>query len=144
MLSTAAGAGMKSTNKDMMVVWLFWGVARIYQYGVSVAAVIGTASVKRKREKLYSNIRNCKENQKPFGQCETGDQNQGNVYGYAFHAEDNANPRMLHIGRKRAGLVKKDRKIKETFHGYISIAIILKKTHKFGTYNFEKTYIYRK
>ena len=30
---------MKSTNKDMMDSLFFWGVAKIYRYGVSVAAV---------------------------------------------------------------------------------------------------------
>ena len=30
---------MKSTNKDMMDSLFFWGVAKRYQYGVSVAAV---------------------------------------------------------------------------------------------------------
>lgn len=37
-ISTAAGAGMKSTNKDMMDSLFFWGVAKRYQYGVGVAA----------------------------------------------------------------------------------------------------------
>lgn len=35
-ISTAAGAGMKSTNKDMADSTFFWGVARTYQYGVAV------------------------------------------------------------------------------------------------------------
>ena len=34
-ISTAAGAGMKSTNKDMMDSLFFWGVAKRYQYGVN-------------------------------------------------------------------------------------------------------------
>ena len=38
-LSTAAGAGMKSTNKDMADSLFFWGVAKIYSYGKAVAAV---------------------------------------------------------------------------------------------------------
>ena len=38
-ISTAAGAGMKSTNKDMMDSLFFWGVAKRYKYGVGVAAV---------------------------------------------------------------------------------------------------------
>lgn len=38
-ISTAAGAGMKSTNKDMEDSLFFWGVAKRYKYGVSVAAV---------------------------------------------------------------------------------------------------------
>ena len=35
----ATGAGMKWTNKDMMDSLFFWGVAKRYKYGVSVAAV---------------------------------------------------------------------------------------------------------
>lgn len=38
-ISTAAGAGMKSANKDMADSLFFWGVARIYKYGAGVAAV---------------------------------------------------------------------------------------------------------
>lgn len=35
-ISTAAGAGTKSTNKDMADSAFFWGAARIYRYGVNV------------------------------------------------------------------------------------------------------------
>lgn len=35
-ISTAAGAGIKSTNKDMADSLYFWGVGRIYRYGVAV------------------------------------------------------------------------------------------------------------
>lgn len=35
-ISTAAGAGMKSTNRDMAHSTFFWGVARTYQYGAAV------------------------------------------------------------------------------------------------------------
>lgn len=49
-ISTVAGAGMKSTNRDMADSMFFWGVGRIYQYG---AAVMETSwnrvSVKKKR-----------------------------------------------------------------------------------------------
>ena len=38
-ISTAAGAGMKSTNKDMADSLFFWGVGKIYKYGIAVAAV---------------------------------------------------------------------------------------------------------
>lgn len=38
-ISTAAGAGIGSTNKDMADSLFFWGVAKIYKYGSSVAAV---------------------------------------------------------------------------------------------------------
>ncbi len=38
-ISTAAGSGMKSTNKDMMDSLFFWGVAKRYKYGKAVMAV---------------------------------------------------------------------------------------------------------
>ncbi len=38
-ISTAAGAGMKSTNKDMADSMFFWGIGRTYKYGVAVTAV---------------------------------------------------------------------------------------------------------
>ena len=37
-IATAAGAGVRSTLKDMSHSLFFWGVARIYQYGLGVAA----------------------------------------------------------------------------------------------------------
>ena len=37
-IATAAGAGVKSTLKDMSDSLFFWGVARIYSYGLGVAA----------------------------------------------------------------------------------------------------------
>lgn len=39
-ISTAAGAGMKSTNKDMAHSTFFWGVAKTYRFGI---AVMGTS-----------------------------------------------------------------------------------------------------
>ncbi|MBM7871260.1 multimeric flavodoxin WrbA [Clostridium pascui] len=38
-ISTAAGAGTKSTMKDIVDSFNFWGVARIHKYGVNVAAI---------------------------------------------------------------------------------------------------------
>ena len=37
-IATAAGAGVKFTLKDMSHSLFFWGVARIYQYGLGIAA----------------------------------------------------------------------------------------------------------
>lgn len=49
-ISTAAGAGMKSTNKDMLDSLFFWGVAKRYKYGTSVAATDwDSISVKRRK-----------------------------------------------------------------------------------------------
>lgn len=38
-ISTAAGAGIKSTNKDMADSMFFWGIGKTYKYGVAVRAV---------------------------------------------------------------------------------------------------------
>lgn len=35
-ISTAAGAGMRSTNQDMAHSTFFWGIAKTYRYGVAV------------------------------------------------------------------------------------------------------------
>ncbi|HRR77943.1 MAG: NAD(P)H-dependent oxidoreductase [Ruminococcus sp.] len=37
-ISTAAGAGMKSTNKDMADSLTYWGIAKVYKLGIGVAA----------------------------------------------------------------------------------------------------------
>lgn len=37
-ICTAAGAGIRSTNKDMADSLFFWGIAKIYKYGQGVAA----------------------------------------------------------------------------------------------------------
>lgn len=38
-ISTAAGSGTKSAIKDMADSLFFWGVSKIYQYGINIAAV---------------------------------------------------------------------------------------------------------
>lgn len=53
-ISTAAGAGMKSTNKDMADSLFFWGIPKIYRYGVAVQATDWKGvkgSIRRKIEK---------------------------------------------------------------------------------------------
>lgn len=51
-ISTAAGGGMKSTNKDMADSTFFWGVAKTYKYGIGVRAV----SWNGVNEKIKNNI----------------------------------------------------------------------------------------
>jgi len=58
-ISTAAGAGMKSTNKDMADSMFFWGVGKIYKYGVGVQAVSFKEvpeNIKRKIEKRTTSL----------------------------------------------------------------------------------------
>ncbi len=51
-ISTAAGAGMKSTNKDMLDSLFFWGVAKRYQYGIGVAAIDWNGISDRKKNAI--------------------------------------------------------------------------------------------
>lgn len=58
-VSTAAGAGMKSTNKDMADSLYFWGVAKTYKMGYAVRAVdwnFVTPKLKNKIEKKSNKI----------------------------------------------------------------------------------------
>lgn len=51
-ICTAAGAGMRSTLKDMADSLFFWGVARVYRYGIGVAATSWEGVSERKRESI--------------------------------------------------------------------------------------------
>lgn len=51
-ISTAAGGGMKSTNKDMADSLFYWGVARIYKYGKGVAAIKWDSVSEKKKKQI--------------------------------------------------------------------------------------------
>ncbi len=51
-ISTAAGAGMRSTNKDMKDSLFFWGIAKIYSIGLGVAAASWEGMPEKKKAKL--------------------------------------------------------------------------------------------
>lgn len=51
-ISTAAGGGMKSTNKDMTDSLFFWGVPKIYKFGIGVAAVDWKSVSAKKKQKI--------------------------------------------------------------------------------------------
>ena len=51
-ISTAAGAGMKSTNKDMADSLFFWGVAKIYKYGKGIAATAWDQVSTKKQQQI--------------------------------------------------------------------------------------------
>ena len=51
-ISTAAGAGMKSTGRDMADSAFWWGVAKIYTYGVAVAAVSWDHVSRQKKRRI--------------------------------------------------------------------------------------------
>ncbi len=63
-ISTAAGSGTKSTNKDMADSMFFWGIPKIYKYGVNVAAVNwngvsekNKAKIERHTDKISSSVK---------------------------------------------------------------------------------------
>lgn len=51
-ICTAAGAGCKSTNKDMCDSLFFWGVARTYKLGMGVAATDWDSIAEKKKSKI--------------------------------------------------------------------------------------------
>lgn len=51
-ISTAAGAGMKSTIKDMVDSLWYWGVAKIYKYGIAVSATSFETISEKKKKKI--------------------------------------------------------------------------------------------
>ena len=51
-ISTAAGGGMKSTNRDMSDSLFFWGVAKIYKFGIGVAAIDWSKVPERKKQRI--------------------------------------------------------------------------------------------
>jgi len=55
-ISTAAGAGLKSTNKDMADSLFYWGVPKIYKYGVPVSATSWNEVSEKKKKNIDKNI----------------------------------------------------------------------------------------
>ena len=51
-ISTAAGARMKPTNKDMADSLFFWGIAKIYKFGIAVAATDWKKVNDKKKKKI--------------------------------------------------------------------------------------------
>lgn len=51
-ISTAAGAGMKNTNRDMSDSAFWWGIAKIYKYGVAVAETSWERVSDRKKQRI--------------------------------------------------------------------------------------------
>lgn len=76
-ISTAAGAGMRSTNKDMAHSLFYWGVAKIYKYGIGVAAVDWNKVSEKKKQKIEKgDLFHCEQNPKTKRQGKAGHKNQ--------------------------------------------------------------------
>ena len=55
-ISTAAGGGMKSTNKDMADTLYYWGIGKIYKLGYAVAATSWATVNDKKKKKIEKDI----------------------------------------------------------------------------------------
>ncbi len=55
-ISTAAGAGMKSTNQDMAHSTFFWGIGKTYKVGVAVMAVSWDEVADKKKQKIENQL----------------------------------------------------------------------------------------
>ena len=55
-IATAAGAGMKSTIKDIKHIMFFWGVAKTYKLGVAVRAISFDEIPKKRLEKIDNKL----------------------------------------------------------------------------------------
>lgn len=107
-ISTAAGAGMKTTNKDMLDSLFFWGVAKRYKYGVRVAAINwrGVSDKKKKAidkatSKIARKIISNSENVKPDMKI------KGMFYVMRFMQKIIANPRDVEYWRTKGWLGNK-------------------------------------
>ncbi|MGL5067598.1 MAG: flavodoxin family protein [Sarcina sp.] len=55
-ISTAAGGGCKSTNKDLLDNFFFWGVGKSYSYGANVFAVSWDGVSEKNKLKIQKNV----------------------------------------------------------------------------------------
>lgn len=56
-ISTAAGSGMKSTNKDIKDSLSYWGVGRIFTYGKAVYAIKWEGVSEKTRSKIENDVK---------------------------------------------------------------------------------------
>lgn len=93
-VSTAAGAGMKSTNKDMSDSLFFWGVAKTYSYGVAVAAVDWNSITEKKKKAIdKATSRIAKKLVSNSGNVKPGIKTKGFFYMMHFMQRNGFNPR---------------------------------------------------
>lgn len=77
-ISTAAGAGMKSTNKDMKDSLFFWGVPKVYTYGKAVAAGKWEEVGSGKREDIEDDLKKLSKSiRKKIGKAKPGFKTKG-------------------------------------------------------------------
>ena len=77
-ISTAAGAGLKSTNKDLADSLFYWGVPKIYKYGVPIAATSWDQVKEDKKKDIDKNIESiAKKIKKKNGKVKPGFKTKG-------------------------------------------------------------------
>ncbi len=80
-ISTAAGAGMKSTNQDMADSLFFWGVPKIYKIGVAVRAVNWKGVPEKRKADIQKIVsKTAKKIQKQNGKVKPGIRTKGFFY----------------------------------------------------------------
>ncbi len=72
-ISTAAGAGIKSTNKDLADSLFYWGVPKIYKYGTPIAATGWDIVKDDKKKEIDKNLNKiAKKVNKKYGKVKPG------------------------------------------------------------------------
>lgn len=72
-VSTAAGAGTASTNKDMADSLFFWGVPKIYKYGINIHSMSWTRVNDKVKSKMeYKSARIARRLAKNYGKVRPG------------------------------------------------------------------------
>lgn len=93
-ISTAAGAGMKWANKDMMDSLFFWGVARRYELGVGIAATDWNSVAENKKKAIdKATSRIAKKILKQTGKVKPGIKTKGFFYIMRLMQKNGFNPR---------------------------------------------------
>lgn len=107
-ISTAAGGGMKSTNKDMMDSLFFWGVAKRYKYGVGVAAVDwNKVSDKKKKAIDKATTKIAEKLVRNNGKVKPGIKTKALFYIMRLAQKNGFNPRDVEYWKEKGWLEKK-------------------------------------
>ena len=108
-ISTAAGAGTKSANKDMMDSLFFWGVAKRYQFGMPVAATDWESISAKKMAKIEKTTsRIAGKIAKNAGKVKPGIKTKGLFFVMHLMQKNGYNPRDVKYWKER-GWTEKNR-----------------------------------
>lgn len=108
-ISTAAGAGTKSANRDMMDSLFFWGVAKRYQFGMPVAATDWESISAKKMAKIeQTTSRIAGKIVKNDGKVKPGIKTKGLFFVMHLMQKNGYNPRDVKYWKER-GWTEKNR-----------------------------------